>query len=124
MRRKLTIFVLCFGLAGVGAAAWLFWPQPPIDEASIGQIELGMTRDEVVAILARPRNESLGQAVMYGWSFQDDILRRAPHGTIWVGHKDAVTIDFEDGCVARLWIGVVVGEEETMFQKLRRWLNL
>ena len=58
MRRKLTILVVCFTLAGCGTAVWLLWPQPVIDEESIAKVELGMTRAEVLALLGRPRNES------------------------------------------------------------------
>jgi hypothetical protein len=51
--------MLMAGLLGVAIPSlWLFWPLPPFDynlEASFNKSKLGMTREEVVALMGEPR---------------------------------------------------------------------
>ncbi|HEV3083527.1 MAG TPA: hypothetical protein VG099_12620 [Gemmataceae bacterium] len=51
--------VLTAGLLGVAIVSlWLSWPLPPFDynlEANFNKTKLGMTREEVVALMGEPR---------------------------------------------------------------------
>jgi hypothetical protein len=54
-RRRLLLFGLAAGLIVLAVGTWLLWPQPTaITEENYGKIRVGMTREEVEAILGGP----------------------------------------------------------------------
>ncbi|HEV3445572.1 MAG TPA: hypothetical protein VG099_13070, partial [Gemmataceae bacterium] len=76
--------VLTAGLLGVAIVSlWLSWPLPPFDynlEANFNKTKLGMTREEVVALMGEPRRG--GEQYSLG-------------GDIWENSRTVVCLSFD-----------------------------
>ena len=129
-RRKLVRLALlaCLVLASmVGFLLWWSSPNPRISHESCEQIQLGMSEEEVIAILgALPNGSGLGSLQAKRKRFDMEVVVRAD-GSIsnwkeWTTDGRAIVVAFDDtGAVSRK---AHYRFEETLLDKTRRWLRL
>ncbi|MCI0376234.1 MAG: hypothetical protein L0215_01375 [Gemmataceae bacterium] len=125
-KRRLLWFVatsvLLFG-AGY-AALWLTAPRHRINALSFEQIREWMTEKEVEGILGVPAGDYTTAPVM--------VLDDGTASTIWISrvkrwtsNDTAIDVFFDDlGLVTRKRLLDVIPLEESIWQKLRRWLRI
>ena len=125
VRRSIRFWVLgvsTLSLLALGITIWLEWRPSAVTKENIDRIQPGMTRAEVEALLGGPPQHEPGGRLSYldGDSVQADPIR----GTAdWVGNEWAVTVSFRDDQVE--WCRPATGRgEETVLQRLRRWLRV
>jgi hypothetical protein len=64
-RRRLLVFGLLAGLFAVGVGGWMLWPRTAITREDAAKIQVGMTLEEVEAILGGPpRSDASGNTVV------------------------------------------------------------
>jgi hypothetical protein len=146
--RRLLLFGLPAGVAVALAAGWLLWPHTAITAGNAAKIQKGMTLAEVEAILGGPpRDESTvplvvtlpkedGNALDHGDAEISLVLWRAAAadgaaaaGAVvprqWVTNRLLVAVYFDaDGRVLEVHCLPTRRADETLLDRLRRWLGL
>jgi hypothetical protein len=123
MARRCIFAFVCAGLVGMLAVCiWLLCPPPSaITKENGDRIQLGMTLQEVEAILAGPpRDETCGRVIV----IYDGSRNESPVRCQWIGADLAVCVEFENGQVSWIERGIVFLRDETMLQVIRRYLRL
>lgn len=127
-RRRVLLLGSVAVVAALALTAWAVWPRQPlvITEANILRIKEGMTRAEVEAILGGRARNDVGRAA-YG-SYPDGLWASAvTHGAVqeWIGPEYAVGVVFrDDDRVLLVMGGRMMLHDETLVQRLLRWLHL
>jgi hypothetical protein len=143
-RRRLLVFGLLAGLLALGVGGWLVWSRTAITRENAAKITEGMTLAEVEAILGGPeRDESTrptaldadprlagpggNKTVGFAWDFGPAFTDGRPMDArkMWATDYLMLVVDFDAG-------GKVTGKrdaathpvQESMLDKLRRWLHL
>src|SRR5205085_646486 len=117
-----------FGLPATTLAVpvgfWLFWPRTAITVENGARIQKGMTRTEVEAILGGPaRWEASSQTVLTKTTAHG--RPREPRDYLWASDCALVFAVFDDdGLVGWTWTRSARPAEESLHEKLRRWLRL
>lgn len=124
MRRRLILSLVGVNLVLLGSwvTVWLALPKHRINAESITQIKAGMSKQEVETILgAAPGDYSQGMAGVWlcgrGWQAAEQLA--------WLGDEAAVRVYFDaEGRVLGVLQGGVMRSNESLRDKLRRWLGL
>jgi hypothetical protein len=132
--------VLLLGLGLFLPCAWLallvFVPGDRINETRIRHIREGMTETEVTALLGTPPGwpSTPGSLIQYAERGSPAFLgKERPglkllkikdlHAVEWVGDRDAVKVWFDDqDRVVAVVPGKVLGAQESLLARIRRWL--
>ena len=129
MKRKLKwmAVVLVVLLLGTGVAFFL-WPRDKITRESCAKVRIGMTAEEVEAILGKSGKtytehlaDFAGLENLMGEPIRGPCLN--PNATFWLGRRGIIEITFERNLVANkifLWIGPA---NPTFLDRLRDWLG-
>jgi hypothetical protein len=130
-KRVLRWAVLFAALAGLGLAAlWWAAPAPGSSWRSDHRIELGMTEQEVAAILTLPPGSHLDLAederLVYDHAAAASKgVRDAAKGYSWVGNEGNLGVSFD---AADRVVGVsftpLRRENPSLLDRFRRWLGL
>jgi len=116
-------FLGCVGVTLVvaNAAPWLALPKHRITLESLHGIERGMTREQVLEILAVPPGNYSGGGWAEYFGFGRD---ECSIGEEWVGDELAIRVVFNDaGIVQSSFMGEVHRKKDVLFE-LRRRLGL
>jgi hypothetical protein len=141
--RRLLLFGLPAALLASAIAAALLWPRTAITRENAARIQVGMTLAEVESILGGPvRDETTGPCV-------PDLAKEGPGGTPhdldsverwidflvatsdatpwprWQSNQVMIAVLFDtDGRVSDCHFFPVRRADETLLDRLRRWLGL
>ncbi len=135
-RRRVCWFAVPAALGVLAVGVWLLWPHTAITRANAAKVQPGMTLAEVEAILGGPaRDDTTGPVVCeeppefappdaqgrrYRITFVDmrPLLR-------WHSDEVQVRIHFDDdGRVTDCHSFLMRRAEETLLDRVRRWLGL
>jgi hypothetical protein len=122
-RRRLLLLALPVAVALVGVGGWMMWPRPSaITKENIAKVQPGMTLTKVEAIVGGPARDEMdgNSCVLYPPIGMIVGLQRRQ----WVGPEVAIQIVFGDDGVLAMQCGLTNPVEETLRQRLCRWLRL
>jgi hypothetical protein len=122
-RCRLLLLALLVALVLLGVGVYALWPRAGITRTNASAICDGMTRAEVAAIMGGPPGDyhTPGRECSYDYSFLHPGNSTSEE---WIGDEGLVLVAFdaEGRAVANLF--VEVHQEETVFDKFRRWIGL
>lgn len=126
MSRKVWIVLALFASLGlVVFGVWSGRTQHHISRDGFERLCVGMTEDEVEAVLGRPAGDySTGVIVL------SDYLHVFPYSPVcpapkqWTSNEAAISVCFDGGRVVHTDFSEVLVIEESLPNKLRRWLRL
>ena len=124
-RLFLLAFAACLGVA-------VFWgvrllpPRHRINPESFEKIQVGMTLEEVEAILGVPPGDYATKQHVYDLWGGDGVVLGLRHRIGWVGDEGAIHVILNpEGSVShKLWLDLWFIGEVTFLDKLRGWFGL
>jgi hypothetical protein len=125
-RRRLLLcvgVVACLGLA-VGGFVWLTLPPPGVTRENYERIREGMSQADVEAVLGVPPG-AYGRGGIAEIASSNSILVFDPswRTECWAGDTISIQVSFDtDGRVAWKSYSVILREQETFWERLRRLL--
>ena len=127
-RRRVLLLGAVAVVAALVVAVWMVWPRPSaITEENAAKIQLGMTLEQVETILGGPqRDETVGVCVLSepvvaapGEFFAPDSAHW------WTGSECCIVVWFANGRAGAVrHYDVLLPADETLIQRLRRWMRL
>lgn len=135
LAKRLRWPLLCLGLLAVlvGVAGWWLRPTDPIGPRAFERIQLGMTEEEVEAVIGLPagkHTERRGvwskEVGMKGWEFVDPrIMGLIPSYKWWDGTDYQIIVGFDlEGQVIGVYLYVVTTPEPSFLDRLRTRFGL
>ena len=124
-RLFLLAFAACLGVA-------VFWgvrllpPRHRINPESFEKIQVGMTLEEVEAILGVPPGDYATKQHVYDLWGGDGVVLGLRHRIAWAGDEGAIHVILSpEGRVShKLWLDLCFIGEVTFLDKLRGWFGL
>lgn len=118
-------FAACLGLAGFWGVR-LLTPRHRINHGSFEKIQVGMTLEEVEALVGVPPGDyasgpyHLASLCRFGWGGKQRLL------VSWVGNEGQiqVLVDNEKKVCGSMWADISLLEESNIIEKLRCWMGL
>ncbi len=132
-RRRLLVFGMLIGLLVLGGGVWMLWPRTAITRENAAKIQVGMTLEEVEAILGGPaRNEGAAatrtlvdqpnQAIHHRRIARDQ-LERVPLME-WNSDRVMISVRLDSEEHVSTCHYLFMCPSEGILDKLRRWLHL
>lgn len=126
MSRKVWIVLVLFGSLGLVAfGVWSGRTQHHINREGFEGLRVGMTEEEVETVLGRPAGEY--GTVIIVWF---DGYHGYPYPWVWtepqrwISEDGAISVYFDSGRVVHTEFNEVFVYEESLSDKVRRWMGL